>query len=434
MPQMHVLSHCAGAPKYSWSKGQPKPRTGERKFQTPGPGSYEGESGHVKYSRPPGHGFEGSQRYVDRPATAPGPGAYTPLGSARERKTASHQFGKAMPRARSASPETPGPGTYQASPKIGVEGPKFSAGTRRDIPNGTPSPGPAAYELVEHHATSKARTPQHSFGRKPRQGGRTSTSPGPGAYEDIHGNVKERPKDYSFGASAGRKELSTGMQPGPGTYDHSPRIGAEGPKYSAGIKPARPVSHRSMAAVPGPGAYDGDANTHKYAASQKFGFGTLTRDRSSEIHAPGPGTYDHTAVDGQRPNSPRHGFGSSTRVQVQSRTKLNSPGPGAYEAKERIGKESASFTVGGKPKTDRPIDAPGPGAYEHGVGAQPLSPRYGFGSSTRGSTHKPGSPGPGAYGDKPLNKGQHFSMGQRNPVPNLSNTPGPGGYDHTSIF
>lgn len=276
--------------------------------------------------------------------------------------------------------------------------------------------------------------PQHSFGKSTRDHVRLHNAPGPGQYDGNHGNVKQRDPQFSFGAGAGRKDMPTPVQPGPGSYNTHPKIGNEGPKYSAGSRPSRPMVHRSGALVPGPGTYNhSEASSHKYSSAPKFNFGRASRDSLGNTLAPGPGQY--SPIDAQRPNSPRHGFGSAGRSNSVPPKQIN-PGPGTYIAAERLGKEGVKFSVGLKPRDAPVLLSPGPGAYDHREHpGQQLSPRYGFGTSRRNSTNsKVVNPGPGTYGEKPLDKGRHHSFGTRTFANYDSRTPGPGAHDHTSMF
>jgi len=429
MPTMSVLSHCQSAPKYTL-KGRP----GElRKAATPGPGAYIGDKAeHVKFGAAPKHSFGGGVvRDADRPQTAPGPGQYTPIHSARSgRQAAAHSFGTSTRRSRSVGLETPGPGQYQSSPRVGVEGPNHTFGTRRDVQVGTPSPGPAAYEHIDHSSTSKAaRMPKHSFGRSSRDNFRLVSAPGPGQYDGNHGHVKQKTAQYTFGTSSGRKEPVAPTDPGPGHYNHSPRIGMEGPKYSAASRSARQLN-RLLVLSPGPGAYTTDPTTTKFAAGPKFGFGSGSRENLGSTAAPGPGAYNPME---SKQLSPRHVFGSSTRG-TSVPAKEPTPGPGTYALAEKLGKEGPKFSAGGKAKQMGETNGPGPGSYEHDHIRHPLSPKYGFGSAIRTSPRKHTVPGPGSYQEKHLQRGPTHTFGQRANIIHETRTPGPGAHEHTSMF
>jgi len=433
MPHMATLSQHGHAPKYTL-----RGRASEvKKTATPGPGNYSGDHQVVKYGSSPKYGFGGSSRESPRPSTAPpGPGAYSPpsQGHPHKQVTTSHRFGTGTRRAPSPSSHlSPGPGAYQHSPRVGNEGPKFSAGGRREVSSITNTPGPAAYAPASDPGAHKmGRMPQHSFSRSTRNGYTKSEAPGPGQYNSttVH---QSKSQEYTFGGS-GRKEMKTGIDPGPGSYQLGDRFGKEGPAFSAGSRAPRD-SHKAPATLtPGPGAYnheDAAAVVTKFGGSPKFGFGSASRDGPDTHNIPGPGQYSPAH---QEKASPRHGFGSSTRA-ASSSPRLGSPGPGAYTLSPRLGSEGPKFTASGRRDAMKQHPVPGPGAYQdaHHHSA-PVSPRYGFGSSTRSAPKLSMTPGPGNYDghSKDLHRGHQHSFGSRNNIKLDNGTPGPGAHDHTS--
>lgn len=202
--------------------------------------------------------------------------------------------------------------------------------TFRGKPNGenhTDTPGPGQY-YAESAAKLSTVSSKHGFGTSPREIVRPSTSPGPGEYSLE--NPKLRGTQYGFGTSV--RQTATGRgpnmtNPGPGSYNQSPRLG-EGPKYTAVGKRG---GYKSSD-VPGPGAYQAvegtmdftSSSTRLPAHSPKWGFGTSTREVQSPNQTPGPGAYDGR---GQAKGSPKY----SMRPKVPMRRNTgDTPGPGAY--------------------------------------------------------------------------------------------------------
>jgi hypothetical protein len=192
-------------------------------------------------------------------------------------------------------------------------------------------------------------------------------------------------------------------------------------------------------------------------SSANFKFGSSGRDdfhksyvpelqqEGSSRKTPGPGSYsvtDHNKIARKKgkAQAPTFSFGGNmAKVKrsgpgVRANT-LPQCGPGSYEAKEAVGKQSSSLkrtsarcnfgtadrsksevTVqpGYKGKSKGVADNPGPGSYEHisSVGKQASakkqsSYRFSFGNETRDKQMAlknrdiQSTPGPGAYGTAP---------------------------------
>lgn len=215
------LSHVRTSPKWSFRGKSPV----ERRTDTPGPGSYTHSIEKVKPGAPQGFGFGSTPRDPQRPQSAPGPGAYSPpsLGKSSPRTG----FGSSTRlSAKSARDAHPGPGAYEHSPRMGVEGPKFSAGARREGPVVHTNPGPGHYEPgsprgeISSHSTSiTKRSPKWGFGSSPREVRPSTVTPGPGAYvaEVAHLKVKKAATP-AFTIGTRREKPGSLDTPGPGAY------------------------------------------------------------------------------------------------------------------------------------------------------------------------------------------------------------------------
>merc|ERR1711957_864404 len=115
----------------------------------------------------------------------------------------------------------------------------------------------------------------------------------------------QRAARYGFGTSVRRDPKSrevAATEPAPGSYNLSPRMGCEGPKFSV-----RQRCEKSMAAgAPGPGAYTHNATKDGPIGSPTYGFGSeRQRVESPVIAGPGPGRYEDHDSD----SHPKFSFG-----------------------------------------------------------------------------------------------------------------------------
>jgi len=208
------LSSVRASPKWSF-KGKP---ASTKRTQSPGPGDYQTVlSLNTKLNKGngnPNSGFGGtSPREFLKPASAPGPGAYSP--SDPTQVSTKHGFGTSPRRSlKLRTSPNPGPGTYLHKEVMGSEGPKFTAAARRqDLRRTSNVPGPGSYE-VQSSAVIEA-VPMYGFGKSPRSIRKRSTSPGPGAYDTNAENRNVSPKP-----TMGRRRESprVATSPGPGAY------------------------------------------------------------------------------------------------------------------------------------------------------------------------------------------------------------------------
>ena len=128
--------------------------------------------------------------------------------------------------------------------------------------------------------------------------------------------------------------------------------------------------------------------------SQSFKIGSSQRlpdVKRGSINVPGPGNYAISFVT--KETAPRFGFGSSSRDQSNSKTQLM-PGPGQYQAPQRIGKEGHSPSLHKKLSycgiMNTTNNSPGPGAYAIHLNNKKKAPAYKLGSEMRDKSASPG--------------------------------------------
>ena len=244
--------------------------------------------------------------------------------------------------------------------------------------------------------------------------------PGPGAYNgNVVTDLSHQTKGYSLGKSKNRPESGLNGIPGPGTYDFRESKVNSGVKF--GRNPRQDLARKND--IPGPGIYDVNLNSvaFKKAPGVKFG--------KSETHfvpsdVPGPGNYELPirAFD-QRgvkfPKDPKH------------QLKENSvPGPGNYDYIEFYKNNKGTFKFGKESRQHQSrIDSPGPGAYNPKTVVP--SPKISIPNAMRIKDLKSEVPGPGQYEIRADNWNKHFPrfVKPENKVKNGSDHVGPGIYD-----
>jgi len=216
------MSQVKTSPKWSF-RGKPK---SEISVETPGPGEYntpEVES--VKFNTSQRFGFGTSPREVVRPATAPGPGEYSPLHP-KHKQGVQYGFGTSIRQGLKPAAQTnPGPGAYSHPPKMGNGGPKYSAMSKRGGYKSTEVPGPGAYHqappvaadlnasaLLQH----RPRSPKYGFGTASREGVISNAVPGPGSYDNSAHPLKAGSPKYSMRPRT--EQRRSNETPGPGAY------------------------------------------------------------------------------------------------------------------------------------------------------------------------------------------------------------------------
>lgn len=238
------LSHVQKSPNWSFA-GKPPPDPDKA---IPGPGTYvptptDQTSRHQKASH---FSFGTSAREVLSRVKIPGPGAYSPpSGFGR-------QGGFSMPERRKEKPssntDTPAPGNYNVSPRLG-EGPKFTVAGKQKDQRPPEQPGPGNYDAVPGDATGE-RMPRCCFhtATAAAPASISTAGPGPGAYspgayiETARFTMKARPREPKIvetpgpGAHGGHLSTLGDYRPAqPRPIGLSPR-GAAG-IGAAGVKP-----------------------------------------------------------------------------------------------------------------------------------------------------------------------------------------------------
>eukprot|EP00931_Biecheleriopsis_adriatica_P097771 TRINITY_DN7160_c0_g1_i2.p1 TRINITY_DN7160_c0_g1~~TRINITY_DN7160_c0_g1_i2.p1 ORF type:complete len:237 (-),score=28.23 TRINITY_DN7160_c0_g1_i2:90-800(-) len=215
------LSGVRTTPKWSFRGKQ----NSDLRNETPGPGQYTvPETEQVKFATSSRYGFGTSPRDLIRPASAPGPGEYNP---AHPRLAAGQQFGfgtSVRQSVKHTSQSTPGPGSYTQSGRMGAEGPKYTATSKRAGYKAADVPGPGTYHsapppVADLNASaqlpSAKRAPKWGFGTSPREAVISNQVPGPGSY-DSRGDMAQRGPKYSIRSKTEpRRNNDT---PGPGSY------------------------------------------------------------------------------------------------------------------------------------------------------------------------------------------------------------------------
>jgi len=201
--------------------------------RTPGPGAYD-PTLNIKTQQPAYRIGSASRDGLSREKSGtPGPGNYNP---ALTKSGQNIKIGTSMRSPLSASVKTPGPGSYQFSPKVG-EGPKYIINPRRDdVAKSQQSryiPGPGAYNPSVEFV--KGKNPAIGMGTSSRDGlYATKSNPGPGQY-DVRGRLGG-PK-WGFGSEQKTSEYKSST-PGPGTYNLKSTVG-DVPKYAYGSAPLK---------------------------------------------------------------------------------------------------------------------------------------------------------------------------------------------------
>merc|ERR1712039_722870 len=117
---------------------------------------------------------------------------------------AGYGFGSSMRKTASdISLMSPGPGQYAHSPRMGIDGPKFSAQPRRTGIKSAEAPGPGQYGTMQGNPPSSPNgTKGYGFGTSPREGlhRRSATAPGPGAYNSHEHSGNKKGASYSMSA------------------------------------------------------------------------------------------------------------------------------------------------------------------------------------------------------------------------------------------
>ena len=246
------------------------------------------------------------------------------------------------------------------------------------------TPDPQRYspsKMLVHEPITK-------IGKEKRDNNKRELVPGPGSY-----NIPSLfPKGfkYSIGKSLFRKKLEA--TPGPSTYH--PLSKSKSCFYSFGLKgkEKKPIDS------PGPGKYNIRKNKDLITSSYIFG---KERRLSSSVeynrYTPGPGNYKFSK-DAIKISNPKYSFGKEER---KNSYKTSSPGPGAYNHKDYVGKEGQKISISQKFMNFDDINDVGPGQYNQTDlnFYKPKQPSIKIGKDRRFSLSRETliTPGPGRY-------------------------------------
>lgn len=308
----------------------------------------------------------------------------------------------------------------------------FSKSSSKGFSENNKLPGPGSYSYGDL-SFYKTKAPHWKLGTAKRSNSFKYNSPGPGNYE-IKPKLGDAPK-YTIRPKTGTNfNLRNKEFPGPGNYN--PDVQKKNDyKFSMRI---RPNSATALMNNPGPGAYnlrkiDSDLlkpNAPKFGSEQKHKDPAFTY-----LKSPAPGTYNYDRSNVTNA-APKFSFGKENRG---TNSRVQSPGPGQYEAKPIMGKDGPKLSMSFyRPLSAAPKTSPGPGAYEPTLKNKNKSPEYKIGTSKREIVDKETrlKPGPGSYMPdkveyvKEKQPQWKFGSEQRgNMNKSLMNNPGPGNYE-----
>lgn len=213
-----------------------RPGSASALMNNPGPGAYNLRKVDSDLLKTHSYKFGSEQKHKDPTFTYlknPGPGNYDFDRSKVTNAAPKFSFGKENRGTESElRPKTPGPGTYEAKPIMGKDGPKLSMSFYRPIssvPN-INNPGPGAYQP---NLRNKHKSPEYKIGTSKREivDKETRQKPGPGQYHpDKTEYVKQKAPQWKIGTEPRGNNMGSSMQtPGPGNYEYKKTVG-EAPK------------------------------------------------------------------------------------------------------------------------------------------------------------------------------------------------------------
>ena len=219
--------------------------------------------------------------------------------------------------------------------KASIKG-TFPKGPARD--GSYHQPGPGEYSV--NRGFVEKSTPQYTIGGK-YANPRKDELPGPGNYDANPDAFKYASPAPAFGKTRRTRTERTSEAPGPGEYA-APVDWGKG--FTIGGK-----TQSKIPQTPGPGQYETPEQQIK-------GFTMRHRpvEKSPESH-PGPGLYD---LKVEEPRGFTIGGKSGEKVR-------EGPGPGQYQHRDFMGKDTPAVTLRGRPEDRHPEQLPGPGMYEY---------------------------------------------------------------------
>ena len=174
---------------------------------------------------------------------------------------------------------SPGPGKYEL--KGTNESPSYSLAGRHFLQSKESPLGPGQYNPSIDLTVDRLPDVKITGSPKPRDSTKKPEVPGPGAYP-LPSRIGESTK-WSFSHNK-RVTITTSTTPGPGTYDQRPLQDKRAFSLGAKIEPLKnPTSD-----VPGPGAY----NPTLTDVTRTYGVGKSVRKSIANSNfVPGPGAY-----------------------------------------------------------------------------------------------------------------------------------------------
>ena len=247
------------------------------------------------------------------------------------------------------------------------------------------TPDPQKYtpnKILTHRPSARIGNAKRIFNKR-------EAVPGPGSY-----NIPSLfPKGFKY--KIGKYFLHEKLDISPGPLTYRPLVKSNSCFYSFGLKGKYLKPNDS----PGPGKYN--LRKKKDLIKSSYIFGKEKRITSSSLeynkYTPGPGNYK-LSKDAIKKRNPQYSFGREERKNLE---KTLSPGPGAYNHKDYVGKEGQKISISKKFMKFDDINDVGPGHYNHTDlnFYKPKSPSYQIGKYKRFiiSNDSLLTPGPGNY-------------------------------------
>mmetsp|Transcript_314 Transcript_314/g.298 ORF Transcript_314/g.298 Transcript_314/m.298 type:complete len:450 (+) Transcript_314:7-1356(+) len=306
-----------------------RPNSAATLMNNPGPGTYNVRKVDSDLLKNNAYKFGSEKQHRETDFTYlhnPGPGNYEFDRSKVTNAAPKFSFGKDE-RATQGRPKTPGPGTYEAKPITGKDGPQISMSFYRPL-SSVPqqSPGPGEYQP---NLRNKLKSPEYRIGTAKRdvEEKEKKQKPGPGQYyPDKVGYVKSKAPQWVFGSEERGDMMSKSVMsnPGPGNYEYKKTMGVA-PKYSM---TGKNFYSGNRLDGPGPGQYNNERVKAVYSKEPSWRIGTSTREdqikRVKREGLPGPGNYNiHSkALEGRK-----YMFGKQKKGSYRNGF---TPGPGQY--------------------------------------------------------------------------------------------------------
>ncbi|KAH0795123.1 SHIPPO repeat domain-containing protein [Histomonas meleagridis] len=303
--------------------------------------------------------------------------------------------------------DTPGPN--YVPPPLGADAPKATITSRHSETRDSrlDNPGPGAYNIQPKFANDANKFTMHS---RTNTGEVDSCSPGPGAYMPNIDAVKKRAPSASMHIRPKDQDIS--VTPGPSDYVVSRDLG--GKSSTIGCK----TKDRDISVTPGPADYSPNDNKPK---SPQFTMKGRHETKQEVIAAP---YRDIGSTIGQGP-----------KITMSSRHKMkefeDTPGPNYVPPPLGADAPKATITSRHSETRDSRLDNPGPGAYNIQPKFANDANKFTMHSRTNTGEVDSCSPGPGAYMpniDAVKKRAPSASMHIRPKDQDISVTPGPSDY------